>query len=132
MMKLLFSVTLVLIMISGVQAGTTNDSSDLRCKAFAGTGDNYGIVAITDSYSSALNACDEMNYNCTISCSSAVQRSCKGFARIGRDLEIVAIANTEAGVAAACEARGKNCSISCGTSTGTSQGGGNAGAPGDR
>jgi hypothetical protein len=114
--KLLLVVSFVLTLATSAQAET-------RCKAFAGSGDAYGIVAVAGNYNAALSACEEMNYsNCKVSCGVVSQRRCKGWAFGGRGMDLIAVANSEAGVAAACEAQGKRCQISCGTTSSTSQG----------
>jgi|GEM_PF-5479852 len=117
------TVSKVLMALSFVFALSTGVEASKSCKAFAGTGDGYGIVAVTSSYDSAMMACEDMNYtNCKVSCSTVEVRRCKGWARGGRGMDLIVVANTEEAVAAACDAQGKRCQISCGTTSSSSQG----------
>ena len=111
------------MVLSFIFALATGVEAASRCKAFAGSGDAYGIVAVTNSYDSAMTACESMNYtNCKVSCGKVDVRRCKGWARGGRGMDLIIVANSEEAVAAACDTQGKRCQISCGTVRSTSPG----------
>lgn len=120
------------IVIAALAFGGLSAEAAQRCKAFAGYGDNYGIVATGDSAESVYNACATRFDNCTVTCSQRGALSCKGY--FGHtEVNDPVIGDSRSDVAAKCEAKGVNCDIVCGFGRGKSDGdNGGAGGPGDR